>query len=769
MKIKLKIQQKIQLFIISASIVIYIIAVGYISFNARKMAYDDAIEITNKQVQESAKDIKAKLDAEFSAVIAISNAFRIYNEFEKDEWQELIHKMYTKIFENNPNIYALWDSWELSVIDPDWDKPYGRISHSFWREDGIIQDNVELRSLDGDSELYAETKSILIPNINEPYFDVLTGGKTESLLMTSLISPIVENGKYVAVVAYDITLIQLQEIIEKIKPFEGSYAFMISNGGFISGHPDRELLNQKIEEIFPEDNKKHKISQKILDGKSFSYISTDKTGIKTYITYAPIQVMNTDTPWSIAISVPVDTIMAKATRNFRISLLVGIIGILLMALVIAIIGRNITNPLTKITELLKHLAKGHIDEKMRIKIETGDEIEEMTNALNSSINGLNKKVEFANLIGQGKLNQDFDLLSNEDVLGKSLIEMRNSLVKADEEDEKRKIEDEKRRWANEGLAQFADILRQNNDNLENLATEIIINLIGYLKANQGGIFILNDNDKENIHFDLLSAYAFDRRKFLQKQIELGEGLIGTCAIEKKTVYMTEIPQDYMEITSGLGGANPNSLLIVPLKIEENVLGVLEIASFNIFEKHEIEFVEKLAESIASTFSSVRINIRTSELLERSQQQAEEMAAQEEEMRQNMEELQATQEESTRKGSEMEGLVEALNTSSYVIEYDLGGNIQNVNDNYLSLLGLTRDEVIGTHHSENMELTGQQKAEYEKFWKELISGKVQKETSKVKINNKQLVFAETYTPIRNTEGNIYKILKISNDITDFHSA
>ncbi len=584
--------------------------------------------------------------------------------------------------------------------------------------------------------------------------------------MTSLNAPIMENGKYVGIVAVDITLDRFQEIVEEIKPFEGSYAFLISNGGLIVGHPDKELLNSKIEELFPEDNIDYNIAQNILEGNSFSYISKDANGIENYVSYAPIFVGETTTPWSIAISVPVDTIMAKANRNFRISLIVGVFGILLMALVIGIIGRSITNPLTKITELLKLLSKGHIDEKMRIKIETGDEIEEMSEALNNSIDGLNKKVEFANRIGQGKLNQDFNLLSDEDVLGKSLIEMRNSLVSADDDDEKRKIEDEKRRWANEGLAKFADILRQNNDNLENLATEIIMNLVDYLNANQGGLFVLNDNDKENIYFNLLSAFAYDRRKYMQKHIQMGEGLIGTCAIEKKTIFMTDIPQDYIEITSGLGGANPASLLIIPLKLEDDVLGALEIASFNVFEKHEIEFVEKLAESIASTFSSVKINIRTSELLERSQQQAEEMAAQEEEMRQNMEELQATQEESTRKSAETEGLVEALNKSSYVIEYSLDGNIQNVNDNYLTLLGLTRDEVIGTHHSGNMEFTEQQKTEYEKFWRELRSGKVIKETTTTKANGIEYIFAETYTPIRNTDGEVYKILKISNNITDF---
>ncbi|MDA3954576.1 MAG: GAF domain-containing protein [Bacteroidales bacterium] len=766
MKIKLKIQQKIQLFIISASFIIYIIAVGYISLNARKMAYNDATEVANRYVHETANDIKAKLDADLTLVKTLSNAFHTYKYLPKEQWQDLFSKMYYEVFKSNPQIYSLWDSWELNAIDPEWDKPTGRYVIIYWREGDIIKHNTEFRSLDGDPVLYAEIKTRTLPAIWEPYEDVFVEDKAEKFLMTSLNAPILENGKYVGIVAIDITLDRFQKLVEKIKPFEGSYAYLISNGGTIAGHPEKELLNSKIEELFPEDNIEHSIAQNILKGNSFSYVSTDANKVQNYISYAPIFVGETNTPWSLAISVPIDTIMAKANRSFRISLLVGLFGIILITLVIAIISRSITNPITRITELLKQLAKGHLNDGMKIKIETGDEIEEMTEALNDSINGLNKKVDFANRIGQGELDYSFDLLSEEDALGNSLIEMRSSLIKADKDEEKRKIEDEKRRWANEGLAMFADILRLNNDKLETLANEIIINLVNYLKANQGGLFILNDDDKENIYFDLLSAFAYDRIKFMKKNILIGEGLIGTCAIEKKTIFMTDVPQNYMEITSGLGGASPKSLLIVPLKLENDILGVLEIASFNVFEKNEIEFVEKLAESIASTLSSVKINIRTKELLERSQQQAEEMTAQEEEMRQNMEELQATQEESSRKGAEMEGFVDALNVSSYVVEYDIDGVIQKINDNYLALLGLSNDDVIGTHHSGNIVFTEQQKIKYDKFWGKLRNGEIVKETTTINIKGNEFVFSETYSPIRNAEGEIYKILKISNNITNY---
>lgn len=95
-----------------------------------------------------------------------------------------------------------------------------------------------------------------------------------------------------------------------------------------------------------------------------------------------------------------------------------------------------------------------------------------------------------------------------------------------------------------------------------------------------------------------------------------------------------------------------------------------------------------------------------------------MAAQEEEMRQNMEELQATQEEAARRSAEMQGLLDALNTANLVIEYDLSGYIISVNDNYLKLVGTTRDELVGTHHTDNMELTKKQKEDNTAFWNDL---------------------------------------------------
>lgn len=265
-------------------------------------------------------------------------------------------------------------------------------------------------------------------------------------------------------------------------------------------------------------------------------------------------------------------------------------------------------------------------------------------------NNLRYATEFVREIGKGNFNARLEGINdetfnlNKENLAGELVSMKVKM-KASAEDEKRRV------WATEGLANFGELLRTSNHDMTQLSEEVIIFVVKYLKANQGGVFILNDEDENNKFLELKASYAFERKKYLSRKIAIGEGLVGQAYLEKETIHLKKIPKNYITITSGLGGANPHTLILVPLKIEQEVVGVLEVASFKDFEKHEIEFCEKIGESIASTFSAVKINERTRILLDQSQQQAEEMRAQEEEMRQNMEELQATQESMERVAKE----------------------------------------------------------------------------------------------------------------------
>ncbi|MEA3317497.1 MAG: GAF domain-containing protein, partial [Bacteroidota bacterium] len=165
--------------------------------------------------------------------------------------------------------------------------------------------------------------------------------------------------------------------------------------------------------------------------------------------------------------------------------------------------------------------------------------------------------------------------------------------------------------------------------------------------------VINNDDINNKYIELLASYAYDKLKHDNKKIDMGIGLIGRSIQEKETIYLSEIPKNYINIKSGLGEENPSFLLIVPLKVNDEVFGAIEIASFKEISKFQIEFVESVCNNIASTLESVKVNINTNNLLEKTQQQAAEMREQEEEMRQNMEELQATQEESARREKELE--------------------------------------------------------------------------------------------------------------------
>ncbi len=350
--------------------------------------------------------------------------------------------------------------------------------------------------------------------------------------------------------------------------------------------------------------------------------------------------------------------MVRTFKDFKTRIILMGLALVIGAIIIGILTiSSLTRPINHTKNILLSMSKGILPKE---KLDEGsDEIGQMAKALNFLVQGLKDIFNFSLEIGKGNFDSEFKPLSEDDVLGNSLLEMRDELKKASQEEEKRKVEDNQRHWASQGIAMFSDILRQDKDNLEELSYKIISNMVKYTNSNQGGMFILNDNDKDHGFLQMTACYAFDRKKFLKKEIEIGEGLVGRCYQEKEKIHLTEIPVDYIKITSGLGDDNPKSLLLIPLVYNDVTYGIIEIASFNEYQPHEVEFMERISESIAATISSVKSNIQTAELLERSQQQAEEMSSQEEEMRQNMEELRATQEQSSRREEELKKEVEEL--------------------------------------------------------------------------------------------------------------
>jgi putative methionine-R-sulfoxide reductase with GAF domain len=338
-------------------------------------------------------------------------------------------------------------------------------------------------------------------------------------------------------------------------------------------------------------------------------------------------------------------------------LTIACLSVAISSITVYQLNRHVILPIREIDVAMRKASKGETVEQLSFTTE--GEIGRIRQSISLLVEGQRTKSQFAAEIGKGNYEQEFKPLSEQDTIGAALLEMRNNLRKSAEEEKRRN-------WSTTGLAQIGEILRQAHTSRQQLYDQILTFLVKYMNANQGGLFHLQD-EATHVQLELVACYAYNRKKYQQKQITAGEGLVGQAFLEKDTIVLTDIPEDYLNITSGLGHANPRCLLIVPLKNNDQVHGIIEMASFHVFEKHQIEFVEKIAESIASTIANVKTNEVTRKLLDETQVQTEQMRAQEEEMRQNMEELMATQENQLRLQEELKANEEIMKASMFELQ------------------------------------------------------------------------------------------------------
>lgn len=617
---RISIRTKLLMYILLTTIVIFTATLGYIVTNTNKTAIEDAHKFVNATAQQYANTVKAGLDNDIATCRSMASAFSGYKDIDEKQRIKIYNQILKDVLTGNPQFISIWTSWELNAIDPGFNEENGRIRYTYFRNGSNLDYEVETLDV-GEKNIggiYYGLKKNPGEVLTDAYFDSYANQEDNQILMASIAIPLIDNGRFIGLAGADIELERFHSIIDNITPFGGSHSIMISGSGQIISHRDRSLINTSILDAGFSKLASIDLQNMLNSGKAFSFTEKMKGPDESFVSFAPFHPGTSSDTWYIVIIVPSDVILQKANRTFAVSVIVGFIGIIILALLIWFIANSISAPLIKTTKILNQLSTGDIENLEVLKIKTHDELSEMANALKTLSSSLNLNAEFAINIGKGNLHENYSPLSNNDVLGNALLQMRGNLLEL-------RTANEKNQWMQTSLMKISELL-QGEKTITELGNQILVELAQILDVQIASIFFNNDDE-----LVLTSSYSYNVRKSNLNKFRFGEGLIGQSALEQKMLVFTDIPDDYISIKSGLGETTPNVIVVTPLVYQKEVIAVVEMGSTKEITQIKLDFLSQISENIALAFNSINTRTGMKALLTKTQAQAEELRVQQEDL------------------------------------------------------------------------------------------------------------------------------------------
>ena len=757
---KLKLQSKLFIHILSVALVVFIVSTSYLNYRANTSNQNALTRIIRESEKNSALKISSALDCDISSVRALAASLSGTEILSDEQRIKVYRSAATRFLSDNPSFDNIKISWEMGVIDPSWTKSFGRRVYTFERGDGGSRYTVADQNTDGDdfSSNYYKVKITGREQITGIESEESDNPNIRPLYKSTILIPVFDSeNNFCAMVSADLEVENFHRMVKNSSGYESFASFLLTSEAQFAGISISPNIQEKSNILKIVANNYYDIKTKI-DSSGFANIPVvDSIGNKLFICGVNLENNIFDDSWMLVSAVPQSLVYQQTNSQFFVTVLIIIAGLFLISLVIYHITLRLSGFLDKSGDVLKEFSLGNTNVDYELTDAFSQELESISDSLTNLKTGLNKAVFFAEEIGKGNLDSEFAPLSGSDQLGISLLSMRDSLVTANKEANERHEQDRKQNWITEGAAKFGDILREYNDDMYDFSFNIISNLVKYIGANQGGLFVINNDDKKNIFFELTAGYAYDIRKILKKTVYPGVGLVGRCILEADSIYISNLPDDYINITSGLGEKSPQHLLIVPFKFNNEIYAVAEIASFYPIEEYKKQFVEEVGNSIASTIANVKININTNKLLQELQIQADELASQEEEMRQNMEAMRHTQEDMTKKVDEYSQTSDALNSLIMLAEYSNDGKIINVNSKALEFLKRNKSMVLNGDEPLYEVMYESDKTTTDDFWLQIRLGRQKIVSKTIMVAGQSYNIIETYTPVQNFYGKIYKAI------------
>ena len=405
-----------------------------------------------------------------------------------------------------------------------------------------------------------------------------------------------------------------ERLIEDNTIGKTGYMWMMDDRGLIISHPNKEYILSKesgekikpLEKVKPLRKFKRHFKH-VIDGDIY-FQETFDNKLKMYsVSSFNRSQFNLRNNWYIIFAREMDDIFSDAHAFLtNIVMFIITVGLILSIVVYLLTRRIIAQPLEYLQSISEALQVGNT--KVRANVQRNDEIGKVLLAFNRMIDNTNDVVNQAQSIANGHYEIMLKPRSEHDLLSQALIHMTEALKRFNEENSRQN-------WLKTGMAELNNHMRGEQD-IKSLSNTVLNFLAQYIQSLMGLIYVCKDDES----LMLIATYSspIHSRK---ESIQFGETLIGQVAINKKMIILTDLPDDYTSISSGLGGSNPRHIVIVPLIREKKIIGVMELASFQPFLPGQIELLEVTSESIAIAIYSAISRTRMNELLEETQVQA----------------------------------------------------------------------------------------------------------------------------------------------------
>ncbi len=300
-------------------------------------------------------------------------------------------------------------------------------------------------------------------------------------------------------------------------------------------------------------------------------------------------------------------------------------------------------------------------------------------------------------------------------------------------------------WLKTNLARFSRMLQGERD-LTTISNLIMSELAPLVNAQYGVFYVANENETGRT-LDLVASYGAENRKELKESFDLREGLIGQAAADKRPVRLDKVPGDFIRIGSGLGGASPANINILPALFEDEVKAVIELASFEQFNETHHSFLTQLMETVGIVLNTIAATMRTEELLKESQLLTQELQARQTELTTKQEELHATNEELHEKAQLLENEKRQVEAKNF--EIDMARRAIEEKAEQLALTSKYKSEFLANmSHELRTPLNSL-----------LILSKLLADNQQGNLNEKQMEFARTI------HGAGTDLLNLINDILD----